>query len=125
MLDILKVGGFFATSILRFFTFFSIFRLSTIFIFFSDIGIVFIGMEKIFFVIFLTEFEAGIAKNQNFGDNSFFFKLNFRCNLKWCSKIFYTIWGAENFFRVIFWGEKYVEKNSANLGGIGCTTLLT
>ena len=65
--------------------------------------------------IFLIEFKAGIAKNQNFGDNSFF-KLNFHCNLKWRSKIFYTIWGAENFYRVIFWGDKYVEKISENLG---------
>ena len=79
-------------------------------------------MENIFLGIFLTEFEAGIAKNQNFGDNRFFFKLNFHCSLKWRSKIFYIIWGAENFFRVIFWGDKYVEKVSANLGGVGCTT---
>ena len=54
-----------------------------------------------------------------------FFKWNFHCNLKWRSKILYTIWGAENFFWVIFLGEKYVEKISANLGGVGCTTLLT
>ena len=74
-------------------------------------------IQNILLCIFLTVFEAGIAKNQNFGDNSFFFKLKFHCNLKWRSKIFCTIWEAENFFRVIFCGDKYVEKISTNLGG--------
>ena len=46
-------------------------------------------------------------------------------NLKWRSKISYTIWGAENFCRAIFCADKYVEKISANLGGLGYTTLLT
>ena len=56
VVDILKVGGFFATAILRFFTFFR-----------------FSGFPQFFFLgIFLTKFKAGIAKNQNFGDNSFF-----------------------------------------------------
>ena len=41
------------------------------------------------------------------------------------TKIFYTIWVAENFFRVIFWGDKCMEKISANLGGVGYATLLT
>ena len=45
--------------------------------------------------------------------------------MKWRSKNLYTIWGAENFFWFIFLGEKCVEKISANLGGVGCTTLLT
>ena len=40
----------------------------------------------------------------------FFFKLNIHCNLKWRSKIFYTIWGAENFCKVIFWGDKMWTK---------------
>ena len=60
----------------KIFHLFSIFRLSTIFINFSDTGIVFSGkffMENIFLGIFFDEFETGIAKNQNFGDSSFFF----------------------------------------------------
>ena len=106
---------------------FSIFRLSTIFLIISDTEIVFIGKfytENIFLDIFLTKFEAGIAKNQNFGDNSFF-KLNVHCNLKCRSKIFCTIWGAENLCRVIFKADKHVDKITANSGGVRYTTLLT
>ena len=55
----------------------------------------------------------------------FFFKLNFHCNLKLRSKIFYTnIWGAENVCSVIFWSHEHAEKISAKLGVVGKTTLL-
>ena len=56
----------------------------------TNSGILFSGkfyMENIFLGIFLTKFEARIAKNRNFGDNSFFL-----------NEIFIVTWnGAKNF----------------------------
>ena len=95
----------------KIFHFFSIFRLFTIFIIFSDIGMVFSGkfyMENIFLGIFLTKFEAGIAKNQNFGDNIFFL-----------NEIFIITWnlGSWKIFWVIFSG--LCGKNFSQFGR-GC-----
>ena len=65
------------------FNFFPIFRLSTIFLIFSDTGIVFsekFYIENVFLGIFLTEFGAGTAKYQNLGDNIFFIFQIFNSN---------------------------------------------
>ena len=72
----LKSRWLFCYSDFKIFHFFWIFRLSTIFLIFFDTRMVFSGkfyMENIFLGIFLTKFKTGIAKNQNFGDNNFFY----------------------------------------------------
>ena len=105
-----KSRWLFCYSNFKIFQLFSIFRLSTIFLIFSDTGVVFsrkFYIENIFFGIFLTEFEAGTAKYQNFSNNIFFiFKIFIYFQF---SEIFNTIWGAENFCEVIFWGNKYMK----------------
>ena len=68
VVDILKVGGYFATAILRFFTFFRFSGFSRFLYFFLTPGSCsaenFTSKTE-FLGIFFNEFEAGIAKNQN------------------------------------------------------------
>ena len=124
VVDVLKVRGFFATAILRFSLFFD-------FPAFHDFSNFFwcsaenFTWKTYFWVFFWTNLKLEYLKIKILVITVFFLKLNFHCNLKCRSKIVYTIWENEKFFWVIFLGEKYVEKISANLGGVECTTLLT
>ena len=109
----LKSRWLFCHSHFEIFYFFSIFRLSTIFLIFSDTGMVFSGkfyMENIFLGIFLNKIKAGIAKNQNFGDNSFFLNEIFIVTWNGAQK-FYTPSGElKIFFESYFWGKSMWKK---------------
>ena len=109
------------------FHFFPIFRLSMIFLNFSDTGIVFSGKFciDVFLGIFLTKFEAGTAKYQNLSANIFLISKKYIVTWNYAQKFPIPFGGLKIFLKPYFWVTNIWKIFSANLGGVGWTFLLT